>query len=122
MASSNKTGRTTSGATVARDFNNALNSTLGFEAMRFTANYARIAQGELRACDYEELMLAVRDAAKLLPDTIDPSKENEWPAEAEEINQRMEDKLKDYDKLAGCFKKLVENAHAAGIAANKRQQ
>ncbi|KAJ4251091.1 hypothetical protein NW762_011743 [Fusarium torreyae] len=121
MASSNKTGRATSGATVARDFNNTLNNMVAFEAMRFTADYARIAQNELRACDYQELMLAVRDAAKLLPETVNPSRENEWPAEAEEINERIENKLKDYDKLAGGFKKLVENAHAAGIAA-KRQQ
>ncbi|KAF5019824.1 hypothetical protein F66182_8193 [Fusarium sp. NRRL 66182] len=113
MAKSNKT-------TVAKDFNNALHGTIAFEAMRYTANYARIAQAELRACDFEELMQAVFEAADLLPATIDPSKENEWPAEAEAVNQRMENKLKDYDKLAGSFKKLVENAHSAGVLVVNR--
>jgi hypothetical protein len=41
MASSNKSNR---GVSTARDFNNALSSIPAFEAMRFTANYARIAQ------------------------------------------------------------------------------
>ena len=41
MASSNKSNRA---ASTARDFNNTLSSIPAFEAMRFTANYARIAQ------------------------------------------------------------------------------
>ena len=53
-------------------------------------------------------MVAVKGAADLLPDNFD-----EWPAEAEEINIRMEEKLKDFDKLAGGFKKFVENAQVA---------
>jgi hypothetical protein len=44
MATSNKSSQKTSGVSIARDFNNALNSTLAFEAMRFTANYARMAK------------------------------------------------------------------------------
>ncbi|KAJ4139737.1 hypothetical protein NW768_001080 [Fusarium equiseti] len=105
MASSNKSNR---GASTAQDFNNTLSSIPAFEAMRFTANYARIAQAELQNCDYQELMVAVREAADLLPDNFD-----EWPPEAEEINARMEEKLKISDKLAGGFKKFVENARAA---------
>lgn len=53
-------------------------------------------------------MVAVKEAANLLPDTFD-----EWPVEAEEINTRMEEKLKDFDKLAGGFKEFVENARVA---------
>ncbi|RBR19540.1 uncharacterized protein FIESC28_05535 [Fusarium coffeatum] len=105
MASSNKPNRA---ASTARDFNNTLSSIPAFEAMRFTANYARMAQAELQNCDYQELMVAVKEAANLLPDTFD-----EWPAEAEEINTRMEEKLKDFDKLAGGFRKFVENARVA---------
>ncbi|KAG5664966.1 hypothetical protein KAF25_008700, partial [Fusarium avenaceum] len=120
MVNPNKSGKATSGTSVARDFNNALQGTLAFEAMRFTANYARIAQAELRTCDYDELMSGVDKAAKLLPDSFDPNSE-EWPEDAEEVNQRMEELLKDCDKLAGGFKKFVENARAAGMAV-KRQQ
>ncbi|CAG7558690.1 unnamed protein product [Fusarium equiseti] len=65
-------------------------------------------QAELQNCVYQELMVAVKEAAELLPDTFD-----DWPAEAEEINARMEEKLKDFDKLAGGFKKFVENAREA---------
>ncbi|KAM0446214.1 hypothetical protein ACHAQK_001131 [Fusarium lateritium] len=120
MASSNKSGKATSGTSVARDFNNALQGTLGFEAMRFTANYARIAQAELRTCDCEELMQGVERATKLLPESFNPNNDD-WPEEAEEVNQRMEELLKDCDRLAGGFKTFVENARAAGMAV-KRQQ
>ncbi|KAF4441590.1 hypothetical protein F53441_11994 [Fusarium austroafricanum] len=116
MASSNKSGR----GTVARDFNNALQNTLAFEAMRYTANFARMAQAELSTPDYEELMKAVGEAADLLPATYD-TKTDEWPAEAEEINQRIEEKLKGYDKLSGGFKKFAESARTATMLT-KRQQ
>lgn len=65
-------------------------------------------------------MLGVDKAAKLLPDSFNPNSE-EWPEDAEEVNQKMEELLKDCDKLAGGFKKFVENARAAGMAV-KRQQ
>jgi hypothetical protein len=66
-------------------------------------------------------MLGVERAAKLLPETFNPNND-EWPEEAEEVNQRIEEQLlKDCDKLAGGFKKFVENARAAGMAV-KRQQ
>ncbi|RGP61323.1 hypothetical protein FLONG3_10557 [Fusarium longipes] len=121
MASSNKPSRSTTGVSIARDFDKTLNKTLAFEAMRFTANYARIAKAELQNCDYEELMVAVQDAGKRLPETFDPATD-EWPADVEEINLNMEEKLKDCNKLAGGFKKFVENARAAGMAASKSQQ
>ncbi|KAM0351823.1 hypothetical protein ACHAPU_002336 [Fusarium lateritium] len=120
MSSTKKSSKATSGTSVAKDFNNALQGTLAFEAMRFTANYARIAQAELQACDYGELMSNVDKAVKLLPESFDPNTD-EWSAEAEEVNQRMEEKLKDYDDLAGGFKKFAENAHAAGMAARGQQ-
>lgn len=65
-------------------------------------------------------MLGVERAVKLLPENFNPNND-EWPEEAEEVNQRMEELLKDCDKLAGGFKKFVENARAAGMAV-KRQQ
>ncbi|KAM0295224.1 hypothetical protein HYE67_000256 [Fusarium culmorum] len=120
MPTSKKTSDKTSGVSVARDFNNALTGTLGFEAMRFTANYARIAKAELQSCDYDDLMAAAQDAGKLLPETFNPAKD-EWPDEAEKINENIEEKLKDFDKLAGGFKKFVENARAAMTAANRQQ-
>ncbi|KAF5676122.1 hypothetical protein FHETE_2249 [Fusarium heterosporum] len=120
MSANKKTGKATSGTSVAKDFNNVLQGTLAFEAMRFTANYARIAQAELRACDYEELMSNVDKAVKLLPESFAPNAD-EWPAEAEEVSQRMEGMLKDYDKLAGGFKAFAENAHSAGVATRRQQ-
>jgi hypothetical protein len=65
-------------------------------------------------------MLGVERAAKLLPDSFDPNND-EWPEEAEEVNQKMEELLKDCDKLAGGFKKFVENGRAAGMAAKLQQ-
>lgn len=65
-------------------------------------------------------MLGVDKAVKLLPDSFNPNSE-EWPENAEEVNQKMEELLKDCDKLAGGFKTFVENARAAGMAV-KRQQ
>jgi hypothetical protein len=66
-------------------------------------------------------MVAVQEAGKLLPETFNPATD-EWPADAEEINSNMEEKLKNSDKLAGGFKKFVENARAAGMEAARRQQ
>ncbi|CEI60247.1 hypothetical protein FVEN_g6421 [Fusarium venenatum] len=120
MTTPSKPSQKTSGASVAKDFNNVLNGTPAFEAMRFTANYARIAKAELQSCVYEELMVAVKEAGKLLPETFNPTID-EWPADAERINENMEEKLKDCDKLAGGFKKFVENARAAVMAGAKRQ-
>ncbi|KAF4994271.1 hypothetical protein FGRMN_5909 [Fusarium graminum] len=120
MSGTKKSSKATSGTSVAKDFNNALQGTLAFEAMRYTADYARIAQAELRACDYEDLVSNVNKAVKLLPESFAPDTD-EWPAEAEEVNQRMEEMLKDYDRLAGGFKTFAENAHAAGVAARRQQ-
>ncbi|GKU07869.1 hypothetical protein FLAG1_09400 [Fusarium langsethiae] len=121
MATSNRSSQKTSGASVARDFNSVLTGTLAFEAMRFTANYARIAKAELQSRDYENLMTAVKDAGKLLPETFNPARD-EWPADAERVNENMEEILRDCDKLAGGFKKFIESARAAGMEAAKRQQ
>jgi hypothetical protein len=65
-------------------------------------------------------MLGVERAAKLLPESFNPNSE-EWPEDAEEVNQKMEELLKDCDKLAGGFKKFVENARAARMAAKQQQ-
>jgi hypothetical protein len=64
-------------------------------------------------------MVAVKEAGKLLPEAFNPATD-EWPADAEAINENMENKLKDCDKLAGGFRKFVENAHAAVMAGAKR--
>lgn len=66
-------------------------------------------------------MIAVQDAAKLLPDGFNPATD-QWPTEVEEINLKIEEKLQDCEKLAGGFKDFVQNARAAGIAAAKSQR
>ncbi|KAL6918329.1 hypothetical protein FSST1_009824 [Fusarium sambucinum] len=119
MTTPNKNSQKTSGASVAKDFNNVLNGIPAFEAMRFIANYARIAKAELQSCVYEELMVAVKEAGKHLPETYNPATD-EWPADAEMINENIEEQLKDCDKLAGGFKEFVENARAAMMASAKR--
>ncbi|KAF5975915.1 hypothetical protein FCOIX_7452 [Fusarium coicis] len=119
MSSSKKSSR---GTSVASEFNQALQETPAFEPMRYTANYVRMAQLELSSFEFQDLMAALKDAGRLLPETFNPDKEP-WPSDAEEVNQRIEEMLKSYDNLAGCFKKFVQSAHAAGAAMGvKRQQ
>lgn len=65
-------------------------------------------------------MVAAKDAGKLLPETFNPATD-EWPTDAAMINKNIEEKLKDFDKLAGGFKKFVENARAAMTVANRQQ-
>ncbi|CVK91782.1 hypothetical protein FPRO06_08745 [Fusarium proliferatum] len=119
MSSSKKSSR---GTSVANEFNQALQETPAFEPMRYTANYVRMAQLEMSASELQALMAGLKEAEKLLPENFDPDKES-WPPEAEELNQRMEEMLKNYDNLAGCFKKFVQSAQAAGAGMGaKRQQ
>ncbi|KAF5716797.1 hypothetical protein FGLOB1_2391 [Fusarium globosum] len=114
MSSSKKSSR---GTSVANEFNQALQETPAFEPMRYTANYLEMSASELQA-----LMAGLKEAEKLLPENFDPDKES-WPPEAEELNQRMEKMLKNYDNLAGCFKQFVQSAQAAGagMGANRQQ-
>ena len=136
MSSSKKSSR---GTSVASDFSQALQETPAFEPMRNTANYVRMAQVtlslsknkkhlltfyqlELSASEFQDLMAGLKEAGRLLPENFDPDKEP-WPPEAEEVNQRMEEMLKIYDNLAGCFKQFVQSAQAAGAGMGvKRQQ
>ncbi|KAF5645153.1 hypothetical protein F52700_2353 [Fusarium sp. NRRL 52700] len=121
MPSSKKPSR---GTSVASEFNQALQETPAFEPMRYTANYYCLThyQLELSSFEFQDLMAALKEAGRLLPERFDPDKEP-WPPEAEEINQRMEEMLKSYDNLAGCFKQFVQSAHAAGaVMGFKRQQ
>ncbi|KAF5242144.1 hypothetical protein FANTH_8776 [Fusarium anthophilum] len=114
MPSSKKSSR---GTSVANEFNQALQETPAFEPMRYTANYL-----ELSAAEFQDLMAGLKEAGGLLPDSFDQDKEP-WPPEAEEVNQRMEEMLKNYDSLAGCFKQFVQSAQAAGVGMGvKRQQ
>jgi hypothetical protein len=134
MSSSKKSDR---GTSVANDFNQALHETPAFESMRYTANYMRMAkvpslcpkennifshvmQAELSASEYQNLMAGFEEAGKLLPENFNPAA-GLWPPEAEDISRRMEDMLKNYDELAGCFKVLVQSARAASMLL-KRQQ
>ncbi|EWG38510.1 hypothetical protein FVEG_01708 [Fusarium verticillioides 7600] len=100
------------GTSVASEFNQALQETPAFEPMRYTANYVRMAQ---------DLMAALKEAGRLLPEKFDPDKQP-WPPEAEEVNQRMEEMLKNYDNLAGCFKQFVQSAQAAGAGMGVTRQ
>ncbi|KAL7757353.1 hypothetical protein ACKLNR_011880 [Fusarium oxysporum f. sp. zingiberi] len=119
MSSSKKSSR---GTSVASDFSQALQETPAFEPMRYTANYVRMAQLELSASEFQDLMAGLKEAGRLLPENFDPDKEP-WPPEAEQVNQRMEEMLKIYDNLAGCFKQFVQSAQAAGAGMGvKRQQ
>ncbi|KAH7265535.1 uncharacterized protein BKA55DRAFT_559162 [Fusarium redolens] len=117
MSSSKKSDR---GTSVANDFNQALHETPAFESMRYTANYIRMAKAELSASEYQNLMAGFEEAGKLLPENFNPAA-GLWPPEAEDISRRMEDMLKNYDELAGCFKVLVQSARAASMLL-KRQQ
>ncbi|KAF5258944.1 hypothetical protein FOXYS1_10459 [Fusarium oxysporum] len=113
MSSSKKSSR---GTSVASDFSQALQETPAFEPMRYTANYVRMAQLELSASEFQDLMAGLKEAGRLLPENFNPDKEP-WPPEAEEVNQRMEEMLKIYDNLAGCFKQFVQSAQAAGAGS-----
>ncbi|EGU75678.1 hypothetical protein FOXB_13827 [Fusarium oxysporum f. sp. conglutinans Fo5176] len=124
MSSSKKSSR---GTSVASDFSQALQETPAFEPMRYTANYNKkhlltFYQLELSASEFQDLMAGLKEAGRLLPENFDPDKEP-WPPEAEEVNQKMEEMLKIYDNLAGCFKQFVQSAQAAGAGMGvKRQQ
>ncbi|KAF5584449.1 uncharacterized protein FSUBG_12763 [Fusarium subglutinans] len=121
MPSSKKPSR---GTSVANEFNQALQETPAFEPMRYTANYHLLThhQLELSSFEFQDLMAALEEAGRLLPENFDPDKEP-WPPEAEDVNQRMEEMLKNYNNLAGCFKQFVQSAQAAGAGmAVKRQQ
>ncbi|EWG38509.1 hypothetical protein FVEG_01708 [Fusarium verticillioides 7600] len=109
------------GTSVASEFNQALQETPAFEPMRYTANYVRMAQLELSSFEFQDLMAALKEAGRLLPEKFDPDKQP-WPPEAEEVNQRMEEMLKNYDNLAGCFKQFVQSAQAAGAGMGVTRQ
>ncbi|KAF5722450.1 hypothetical protein FMUND_2962 [Fusarium mundagurra] len=113
MPSSKKSSR---GTSVASEFNQTLQETPAFEPMRYTANYL-----ELSSFEFQDLMAALKEAGRLLPENFDPDKES-WPPEAEEVNQRMEEMLKNYDNLAGCFKQFVQSAQAAGAGMGVKRQ
>ncbi|KAF5599929.1 hypothetical protein FPANT_2936 [Fusarium pseudoanthophilum] len=118
MPNSKKSSR---GTSVASEFNQTLQETPAFEPMRYTANYVRMAQLELSSFEFQDLMAGLKDAGRLLPENFNPDKES-WPPEAEDINQRMEEMLKNYDNLAGCFKQFVQNAQAAGAGMGVKRQ
>lgn len=81
-----------------------------------------IYQLELSASEFQDLMAGLKEAERLLPENFDPNKEP-WPPEAEEVNQRMEEMLRNYGNLAGCFKQFVQSAQAASAGMGiKRQQ
>ncbi|KAJ3529118.1 hypothetical protein NM208_g9900 [Fusarium decemcellulare] len=104
---------------IANDFDTALVVIPGIEAMRAAANFAMRAQNQLRTCEYQELMQAVHDAGSLLPKKRNQEGQYEWPEEAREIGNKMEEILKDYDTLAGGFRQFVENGHTATMAVNR---
>ncbi|KAJ4201435.1 hypothetical protein NW759_015622 [Fusarium solani] len=114
MTNSTKTGDEASGAKRASDFNDSLQNVPAFEAMMSTLRLGQRAQSQLRKCEYDEYLKLSQQAGMLLHASTDQKQPTPgWCPEAEEIQQQVNERFKDYPEVAQNFRAFVQNGHVA---------
>ncbi|KAL2670041.1 hypothetical protein Neosp_014921 [[Neocosmospora] mangrovei] len=109
-----KTGDEASGAKRASDFNDSLKNVPAFEAMMCTLRLGQNAQVQLRKCEYDEYLHLSQEAGKRLHASAGKKQPTPgWCPEAEEIQQQVNEKFKDYPEVAQNFRAFVQNGHVA---------